>query len=110
MADPDAMRTLFFLGFDLDEQLADRLAALKREGRTPADALPFPLKLGAAFAKDALIAALAPGGAEPHTVVPGGRQLRGIAPVEPEVLVNRLAACLVPLTDSYPLPFFKVGR
>src|SRR3990167_3395844 len=30
MADPDAMRTLFFLGFDLDEQLNDRLAALKR--------------------------------------------------------------------------------
>jgi len=28
MADPDKMRTVFFLGFELDEQLGDRLAAL----------------------------------------------------------------------------------
>src|SRR5437588_5119616 len=32
MANPDKMRTLFFLGFELDEQVSDRLAALKREG------------------------------------------------------------------------------
>lgn len=110
MADPDAMRTLFFFGFDLDEQLADRLAALKREGRAPADTLALPLMLGATFSKDALVAALAPGGPEPHTVVPGGRQLRGVAPREPEVLVRRLVAGLVPITDSYPLPYFKVAR
>lgn len=30
---PDAMRTIFFLGFELDERLADRLSALKRSLR-----------------------------------------------------------------------------
>ena len=107
MADPDAVRTLFFLGYDLDEQLADRLAALKREGRTPADALPFPFATSA-FSKDALVVALSELGAEPHTIVPGGRQLRGTAPTEPDVLVRRLTAGLLPLSDQYPLPFFKV--
>jgi hypothetical protein len=72
MADPDAMRTLFFLGFDIDEQLADHLAALKREGRTPADALSLPNNLAASFSKEALVAALTAQGNEPTTVVPGG--------------------------------------
>ena len=35
MADPDKMRTLFFLGFEVDEQLGDRSAALKRGSRPP---------------------------------------------------------------------------
>jgi hypothetical protein len=38
MGNPDAVRSLFFLGFDLDEPLNDRLAALKREGKSPAEA------------------------------------------------------------------------
>ncbi len=109
MADPDAVRTLFFLGFDLDEALADRLAALKRDGKTPAEVLPFPFA-PTAFSREALAAALTQPGAEPHTVVPGGRQLRGTAPTEPEILARRLAAGLVPLGDQYPLPFFKVPR
>lgn len=107
MADPDAMRTLFFLGFDLDEQVADRLTALKRDGKTPADVLPFPFA-PSSFSKDAIATALTKPGVEPQTVVPGGRQLRGTAPAEPDVLVRRLAAGLVPLGDQYPLPFFKV--
>src|SRR5438445_8983648 len=45
MADPDKMRTLFFLGFELDEQLGDRLAALKRAGRPPAEVLSLPIPL-----------------------------------------------------------------
>ena len=47
MADPDKMRTLFFLGFEVDEQLGDRFAAGKRSGLFPADALPLPLPLTA---------------------------------------------------------------
>lgn len=108
MAGPDAMRTLFFLGFDLDEQLTDRLAAHKREGRTPADALPLPIKLTANFSKEALASSLTADGTEPHTVVPGGRQLRGSPPEDPALLVRRLAAGLIPFSEQYPLPFFKV--
>jgi hypothetical protein len=39
-ANPDRLRSLFSLGFELDEQLADRLAHHKRSGKTPAEALP----------------------------------------------------------------------
>lgn len=92
----------------IDEQVNDRLAAHKREGATPADALPLPMKLTADIAKDALASALTADGTDPHTVVPGGRQLRGGAPEDAAVLVLRLAAGLVPLTEQYPLPFFKV--
>lgn len=108
MAEPDLVRTLFFLGFELDEQLGDRLLAHKRAGRTPADVLTFPFKLDR-FDKAAVAQALTAQGPEPFTVVPGGRQLRGTAPSDALVLVKRLAAGLVPFTDAYPAPFFKVA-
>lgn len=110
MADPDSMRTPFFLGFDLDEKLSDHLAALKRSGRPPGELLPLPVDLGTDFSKDALATMLTAQGTEAFTVVPGGRQLRGPMPEDGALVVRRLAAALVPLTDAYPLPFFKVGR
>lgn len=106
LAAPDQMRTLFFLGFELDERLGDRLHALKSAGRSPADALPLPLSLTADFDKNKLSTAL--GGDVPFTVVPGGRQLKGKRPDALEATVARLAAALVPLVDQYPLPFFKL--
>lgn len=108
MADPDKMRTLFFLGFETDEQLGDRLAALKHAGRPPAASLPLPSPLGADFSADSVVAVLQ---SEKVTfnVVPGGRQLKGQRPEAPEALVRCLAAALVPLADQYPLPFYKLG-
>ena len=76
MAAPDKMRTIYFLGFELDEQLGDRLAAHKRSGRPPAEALPLPLPLTADFSKDALLKALQAGDAA-FTTVPNGRQIEG---------------------------------
>lgn len=107
MADPDKMRTLFFLGFELDEQLDDRLLALKQAGRPPSEALALPIKLTAAFDQAALVTALH-GGDAVFTVVPGGRQLKGKRPVAAETMVQQLAAALVPLADQYPLPFYKL--
>lgn len=107
MADSDRMRSLFFLGFEVDEQLADRLAALKRESKTPADGLPLVLPLTAEFSCDALTAALRHGDAA-FTVVPGGRQLKGARPESPVELITRLATALVPLAETYPLPFYKL--
>ena len=107
MADPDKMRTLFFLGFEVDEQLDDRLLALKHEARTPGDALPLPFPLKADFSQDQLMAMLR-GGDASFIVVPGGRQLRGAIPDAMETAVGRLAAALVPLAEQYPLPFFKL--
>jgi hypothetical protein len=106
MADPDKMRSLYFLGFEVDEQLGDRLAAHKRSGKKPAEALPLPLPLTADFSKDKLIATLQ--GDVPFTTVPNGRQLKGQRPEAPDALVKRLAAALVPLAEQYPLPFFKL--
>jgi 3',5'-cyclic AMP phosphodiesterase CpdA len=107
MADPDKMRTLFFLGFELDEQIGDRLALLKRDGRKPAEALPLPLPLTADFSKEKLVVALH-GGDAVFTVVPGGRQMKGKIPDAPDAVVARLAAALVPLADQYPLPFYPL--
>lgn len=107
MADPDKMRTLFFLGFELDEQLGDRLAAHKRSGRRPADALPVTVPLTAEFSKEKLVSSLQ-GDDVAFTTVPNGRQMKGELPDAPDALVKRLAAALVPFADQYPLPFYKL--
>lgn len=106
MADPDKMRSLYFLGFEVDEQLGDRLAAHKRSGKKPVEVLPLPLPLTAEFSKDELVATLQ--GDVPFTTVPNGRQLKGQRPEAFDALVKRLAAALVPLAEQYPLPFFKL--
>lgn len=108
-ADPDKMRTLFFLGFELDEQLGDRLALLKREGRKPAEALKLPVPLSAEFSKEKLASALQLGDVA-FTTEPSGRQLKGERPDAPDGLVKRLAAALVPFVEQYPLPFYKLER
>jgi hypothetical protein len=106
--EPDRLRTIFFLGFELDEKLGDQLAAHKRAGLPPADVLPLPFPLGATFSRDGVIAALAPNGAPPFEKVPPvGRQLKGTPPVAPSDLVRALAAALVPPADEYPMPFFR---
>jgi hypothetical protein len=107
LAEPDHVRTLFFLGFELNEQLEQRLLAYKRSGRLPAEVLPFPLPLSAEFVKDELASALQ-GGEVAFTTVPNGRQMTGQRPDAPNLLVERLAAALVPFADQYPLPFFKL--
>lgn len=107
-ADPDAVRTIFFLGFDLDERLAERLTELKRVGARPGEALPLPLPLSD-FNADAFSEALrVDGKASAFEVVPGGRQVRGAMPAQPEQLVRNLVAALLPLGDAYPAPFYRV--
>ena len=107
LAAPDMLRTLFFLGFELDEKLGDRFAAHKRGAVSPAEALKLPLPLTAPFSKEKLVATLGRGDAS-FTVIPGGRQLTGMVPAAPDTMVANLAAALVPLADQYPLPFYKV--
>ena len=107
MADPDKLRTIYFLGFEVDERLGDRLRALKTAGRPPAEALRLRVPLTADFDR-AKFASVLGGGDAQFTVVPGGRQLKGKRPDAPEAAVARLAAALVPLADAYPLPFYKL--
>lgn len=109
MAEPDQVRSIFFLGFEVDERLAERLAEHKRSGTAPAEALALPLQLDAPFTPDAFAKALQSQGKPPaYDVVPGGRQLKGAMPEPLEVAVRVLAAALVPVPEKYPLPFFRV--
>jgi len=108
--DPDRLRTIFFLGFEVDERLDDRLGELRRSGRAPEEALPLPHRLGAEFDAGALPALLAPGEKAAFEAVPPiGRKLRGAAPAAVDDLVARLTAALVPVADGYPLPFYRTG-
>jgi hypothetical protein len=107
MADPDKLRTLFFLGFELDERLNDRLRFMKGSGREPSDGLPLRVPLVAAFDRNQVSTLLRTEDV-PCAIVPGGRQLTGALPQEPEVAIAKLAAALVPFSEQYPLPFFKV--
>jgi hypothetical protein len=107
---PDKLRTIYFLGFELDEKIADRLADLKRQGQPPEEVLPLPFPLRADFPKDKVLELFAKAGKVAFEKVPPvGRQLKGSAPSEPEAMVEKLVAALVPVADDYPLPFYKVG-
>ena len=106
--DGDRLRTIFFLGFELDEKLSDRLSAHKRRGDSPSAILPLPFPLGAAFDPGSVVAGLAPHGATPFDAVPPlGRQLKGAIPAAPGDIVRALAAGLVPPAAEYPMPFFR---
>ena len=59
---PDKLRSIFFLGFEMDEKVADRIAELKRLGRAPEEVLPLPFKLGSIFEQDRVLEELARAG------------------------------------------------
>src|SRR5690606_33587670 len=77
MASSDSIHSLFFLGFEVDERLAERLGALKRAGAPPHQVLPLPPSLAEPFSADALAEALRLPGSSglTYTVTPAGRQL-----------------------------------
>jgi hypothetical protein len=76
--DPDQLRTLFFLGFELDERLTERLAHLKHAGGSPPKALPFPVDISGTFSPEDVADVLRPSDvAVSHEVLPEGRRLKG---------------------------------
>jgi len=121
MADPDGVRTLFFWGFDLDEQLIERIRDLKMDEKeledggvqrlAPTAALPFPegLHPGGEFDRQRLEAAfraLSPGAG--FQALSTGRQVKGACPEDPAQAARMLAACLAPLGTEYIPPFFRL--
>jgi hypothetical protein len=110
MAQPDQIRTLFFWGFAVDEQLGDRLMAHKHSGSPPEEALPVPLTLGNSFVRADFEAAIAiPSQVIDFRVVPGGREIESGMPESLELRARNLTAALLPLSDRYPLPFYRLG-
>ncbi len=109
MARPDAVRTLFFWGFETDEALRDRLRFHKGSGKDPMDALPMPADVSAGFDRSGIEDALRlPGQEVDFKVVPGGRELTGPLPASIDLRAKRLAAALLPLAPDYPAPFFRI--
>ncbi len=108
MADPDRLRTLFFLGFDLDEQLAERLAELKRSPVPPDKALILP-DLAGDLDRERLAALLQPAAIRgDFSVAPRGRKMKGAMPDAPLLAVQQLAAALLPLGNEYSMPFYRI--
>jgi hypothetical protein len=113
LAKPDALRTLFFWGVHIDEQLSDRLAEHKQNAssKKPSEVLSFPLELGALFERLAFEAAVKlPDYKVEPKVVPGGRLLVEQGSESLEIKARKLAAALLPLVDSYPMPMYRIGE
>lgn len=111
MAQPDRVCTLFFWGFAVDEQLDDRLIEHKRNGTSPDKVLPLSLDLGSQFTKAGFEEAIRiPNQLIDFQVGPRGREIKGQIPDSLELTARNLTAALLPLTDKYPLPFYRLEK
>lgn len=112
-SDPDQLVTLYRFGFELDEQIEERLQDHKRSGRSPVEALPglgevLGATLQTPWDRAQFLQWLEAHGPVQAEVVPTGRQLKGARPAGLDRRVAQLVAALAPLADSYPLPHFRV--
>ena len=108
-ANPDRLRSLFSLGFMVDEQLADRLALHKRSGEPPEVALPELGALLARWDRDAFAAWAKRWPASNTANEPSGRRLTSPMPDDLVEVARRMVHALIPLTDSYPCPHVRNG-
>lgn len=109
MAKPDQVRTLFFWGFAIDERLAERLTFHKRNGKPPMEVLSFPVEVYGTFSKaDFEEAICIPGQKIDFKVVPSGREIADEMPESLNLCAQKLTAGLLPLTNSYPMPFYRI--
>lgn len=109
-ADADHLVSLFRLGFELDEQLEDRLAELKRSTPEPSEALPELATLLASWDRGAFTTWLKGLGTADVTASSIGRRLKGEPPADPTAAAQLLASAMAPITERYPAPHFKTGK
>jgi hypothetical protein len=109
-ADADQLLSLFRLGFELDEQIDDRLAELKGSGMEPAEALPELGKLVVAWSADAFETWLQDLGRTEVAPSSIGRRLKGEPPDDPVTAALALTGAMAPFSDSYPAPHFKANK
>jgi hypothetical protein len=113
LAKPDALRTLFFWGANVDEQLIDRLAEHKRNAASqmPSEVLPLSLELGSSFDRATFEAAVKISDGKVETkIVPGGRLLVEDGGDDLDIKAKKLVAALLPLADNYPMPMYRIGE
>lgn len=104
-ADPDRLYSLFRFGFEVDEQLTERLAQLKRTEADPEVTLPQLRELLGAWDRDTFTGFLAGLPESPHTATPTGRLIKGELSA-PELAARKLAAALLPLSEAWPAPHY----
>jgi hypothetical protein len=112
---PDLAVSLFRLGYDVDEQLAERLLELKRSRRSPSEALPALAELlhdsPSAWSSADFLSWLNGVGVAPAFVeAPAGREVQGAAPASPRLRATKLALAAIPLASSWPCPHFRLDR
>ena len=115
-SDPDQLVTLYRFGFELDEQIEERLQVHKKSGQPPLEALSGLVEvLGPSSLHETWERAQFEQWVEAHgpvqsDAVPTGRLLKGAPPTGLDRAVQQLVAALAPLGDGYPLPHFRVKR
>ena len=112
-SDPDQLLTLYRFGFELDEQIEERLQAHKRSGRFPLEALPGLVEVLGTSLHEPWNRAQFEQWVEAHgpvqaDAVPTGRLLKGAPPAGLDRAVQQLVAGLAPLGDVYSLPHYRV--
>ena len=106
--DPDEIVSLFYMGFELDERIEERLQDLKRSGATPAQALPALAEVvHEAWDSATFEAWTAAHGKANFAAEPIGRRVKGAPPEQLKELTTQLLAALDPPADKYPLPHFR---
>ena len=106
-ADAGGFLSLFALGFAVDEQLDERIAELRRTGKSPNEALPglFPMTLP--LDKDALTRWLSR--AEVRAVPsPNGQRLTGTHPASLSQTVDHLASEIRALPEVWMAPHYRL--
>jgi hypothetical protein len=109
MAQPDRVITIFFWGYHVDEQLKERLGFHKSSGEEPLVALSdISLDIYKSFSQSEFEEAIRITNQKvDFKVVPNGREIVGDMLQALEETAKKLATALLPLTESYPMPFYR---
>ena len=106
--DPDAILTLFFQGFAIDELVEERLRELKGRGVPPVDALPgLGEVIRAPWQRERFAEWLDAFDAPATEGTPVGRRIKGVLPEGLDQRVRQLLGALKPLADTYSLPHYR---
>ena len=108
--DPDNLITLYRLGFEIDEQLDERLLELKQSSVPPSEAFPDLASLCESWSKDELEDWLGKLGKSTYSATATGRRLTGKLPTDLSEAAKNLTAALLPLDKEYALPHYRMGR
>jgi hypothetical protein len=107
--EPDSIRSLYHLGFEIDEDADERLLELKRSEQTPLEALPGLALVGNGWDREAFEGWVRSHGEVRWTAGPIGRRIR-TPDADLPGLLRHLVGALVPLAADYPLPHFVHDR